>query len=102
MSIVAPTMDSGFVTLTGSLADIPNTAVQTVYAAGVYVDNPTSAPVVFTLKDVSGNVIVPASVVPPGGFLGPIELFTMPISGKPQWSGNGLVGKFWGWLAWPF
>ena len=102
MAIAAPTIDSGFVTLTGSLVDIPNTAVQTLYPAGVYVENPTSAPVVFTLKDSAGNFIVPSQPVPPGGYIGPIELFTMPIAGKPQWSGNGLVAKFWGWLAWPF
>lgn len=102
MAIAAPTIDSGFVTLTGSLVDIPNTSVATIYPAGLYVQNPTSAPVVFQVTDASGNSIVPSSAVPPGGFLGPIELFTMPIAGKPQWKGAGLVGKFWGWTSWPF
>ncbi len=101
MSVTAPTMDSDFVTLTGSLVDIPNTTTGTIYPAGIYLQNPTTASIVAEVKDASGKSIIPDTPVAPGGFI-PIDLLSMPITGKPQWKGNGLVGKFWGWTSWPF
>lgn len=101
MPVIAPNMDSDFVTLTGALVDIPNTTVATNYPVGVYLQNPTGAAVLAQVKDAAGKSIIPDSPIPSGGFIN-VQLFTMPIAGKPQWKGLGLVGKFWGWNTWPF
>jgi len=92
-----PNVDSGFVTLTGVLTNVPGMGAGTFWPVGLYLQNPTGAAITPVVQDANGTSLVPPNaVIAAGGVFAP-EIPFMPVVGPIKWSGAGLVGKVWGY-----
>lgn len=96
--VTAPNVDTGYVTLTASYADLPSIVAGPFWPVSGYIFNPTAASVDLDMKDSAGAAMVPTIPIPAGGtFDIPESWFAMPLSGPPQWKGLALVGRMWGY-----
>lgn len=96
-TVVAPNVDSDFITLTNALVNVPTISAGTFWLLGLYVENPTAAEVSLIINDANGKTIYPTVSIPSGAVVGPLDFPFMPVVGIPQWKGLGLVGKMWGY-----
>jgi hypothetical protein len=89
-----PTFDTGLIPVEQVLT--PKIATL-AYLLACYVNNPTGASILFTLKNAGGREIVGPVEVPAGEWLPPYTFPFMPCAGL-SWiaSGPGLNGQLWG------